>query len=101
MLGFSITIAPSSWFISFFFSGFSSSLSELLSPSFLPSLSPCLTGFFSLLLPRRYSLSFSARSKYWTHFDRMLSLARSVWASYLIAWRKYSTACSYRRSASA
>ena len=38
------------------------------------------TGFF-LFFPLTYCFSFSARSRYWTHFCRILSLDFSPWAS--------------------
>ena len=49
---------------------------------FFPSPSPVLIGFFLLEVPdATCSLSFSARSKYWTQRARIDSLALSLWAS--------------------
>lgn len=42
------------------------------------------TGFF-LFFPLTYCFSFSARSRYWTHFCLMLSLDFSPWASSTVA----------------
>uniref|UniRef100_A0A2M4AEB4 Uncharacterized protein n=1 Tax=Anopheles triannulatus TaxID=58253 RepID=A0A2M4AEB4_9DIPT len=104
MFGRSITIELSSFCCSCFFSGLSESESELFrSPS--PPLSrdfpsPSLAGFLPFVPLFKYAFNFSARSRYWKHLARIDSFALSPCASYLIAWRKYSTPCSYSRRAS-
>ena len=45
------------------------------------------TGFF-LFFPLTYCFSFSARSRYWTHFCLILSLDFSPWASSTVTKRR-------------